>query len=234
MTKRASTFALGDIHGCLNALELLFKEHKHSDQDRFVFLGDYVDRGEDVAGVIDFLIALQSEHDCIFLKGNHEIMMKNASLNASSFEFWYRNGGKQTLQSYDLDGAQDWAERLPQAHWEFLDATQPYYEEGHLKFVHASLAPGVPLAQQSSQDIYWKKIDGDTSSYASHAKVLCGHTAQRDGKILNLGHTICIDTCAYGGQWLTMLDCINGRYWQSSTKGALRNGQINFHLPEEP
>ena len=52
------TLAIGDIHGCLAPLELLWKTIDPGPEDQVVFIGDYVDRGPDSKGVIDFLIDL--------------------------------------------------------------------------------------------------------------------------------------------------------------------------------
>ena len=52
-----------------------------------------------------------------------------------------------------------------------------------------------------------------------------GHTPQPDGKILDAGHLICLDTHCYDGGWLTAMDLQTGRYWQSNQEGVLREGE---------
>ena len=49
-----------------------------------------------------------------------------------------------------------------------------------------------------------------------------GHTANKNGEILDHGHLICIDTYCYGGGWLTRLDVFSGATWQASRDGKLR------------
>jgi serine/threonine protein phosphatase 1 len=51
--------------------------------------------------------------------------------------------------------------------------------------------------------------------------VVCGHTIQGDLPT-NLGYAICLDTCAYGGGWLSALDLDSGRIWQTNEKGGSR------------
>ena len=46
---------IGDIHGCRTALETMFEVVVPSNEDLIVTLGDYVDRGPDSKGVIDYL-----------------------------------------------------------------------------------------------------------------------------------------------------------------------------------
>ena len=68
-------FAVGDIHGCLHLLKKLIDIIQPTNEDTIIFLGDYIDRGPDSKGVIDFLIDLKDKTNCIFLIGNHEDMM---------------------------------------------------------------------------------------------------------------------------------------------------------------
>jgi serine/threonine protein phosphatase 1 len=52
--------------------------------------------------------------------------------------------------------------------------------------------------------------------------VFVGHTPQRTGEILDLGHVVCIDTaCAIGG-WLTAIDVDTREIWQADRDGTLR------------
>ncbi|MBW1912733.1 MAG: metallophosphoesterase, partial [Deltaproteobacteria bacterium] len=54
MTEKESVFIIGDVHGCLEILKrLMNKIDWQPDRDRLIFLGDYVDRGEDPKGVVD-------------------------------------------------------------------------------------------------------------------------------------------------------------------------------------
>lgn len=69
------TFAIGDIHGDLAALEtLLARLPALTGDDTLVFLGDYVDRGPDSAGVVAKIRGLADAGPCqvIALRGNHE------------------------------------------------------------------------------------------------------------------------------------------------------------------
>jgi serine/threonine protein phosphatase 1 len=69
------TFAVGDIHGDLAALERLFRRLPNLEaNDTVVFLGDYVDRGPDSAGVVACIRELSSSLSAkvVALRGNHE------------------------------------------------------------------------------------------------------------------------------------------------------------------
>lgn len=54
-----SIYAIGDIHGCFEKLEQLFKIITLEEDDEIIFLGDYIDRGPDSKEVIDFIINLK-------------------------------------------------------------------------------------------------------------------------------------------------------------------------------
>src|SRR5438128_6850305 len=71
----ARTLAIGDIHGCLTALDTLLGFVRPTPEDRLIFLGDYIDRGPDSKGVLNRLIELKRIRRFICLRGNHEIMM---------------------------------------------------------------------------------------------------------------------------------------------------------------
>ena len=98
------TYAIGDIHGCLDKLQDLVKRCQldadaEKQTAKFVFLGDYIDRGPDSRGVVEFLINLQSQQPdrIICLAGNHEELALGAYY-AGQYETWLRNGGDETLR----------------------------------------------------------------------------------------------------------------------------------------
>jgi serine/threonine protein phosphatase 1 len=71
------TYAVGDIHGCLDKLRglLLHCEiHAEGRPLAFVFVGDYIDRGPQSSAVIDCLIDMKAQRDgrVVTPMGNHE------------------------------------------------------------------------------------------------------------------------------------------------------------------
>ena len=63
MMAHERVFAVGDIHGCLDLLDrLMDKIDWHPSRDRLIFLGDYIDRGENSRGVVDYMVALAQFH----------------------------------------------------------------------------------------------------------------------------------------------------------------------------
>jgi serine/threonine protein phosphatase 1 len=53
-----------------------------------------------------------------------------------------------------------------------------------------------------------------------------GHTPQLDGRVLDLGHLVCIDTCCFANGWLTALEVGSGTFWQANEEGAMRTGVL--------
>ncbi|MBI3823171.1 MAG: serine/threonine protein phosphatase [Planctomycetes bacterium] len=220
------TLAIGDIHGCLRAFDLLLDLIQPQPDDLVVTLGDYVDRGPDCKGVIDRLIELQGRCKHVALKGNHDFMMLEARGSPAAFQEWFLVGGKQTLESYGADPRWDlFADAVPAAHWRFLEEVcVPYHEIDTHFFVHANAYPDVPLAEQPEYMLFWEKLDaGDARAHQSGKIMICGHTPQRSGVPLVLEHAICIDTRVYGDEgWLTCLDVGAGAYRSANQRGETR------------
>jgi len=217
--------AIGDIHGCLKALETLAAFVPFADDDLLVTLGDYVDRGPNTRGVLDWLIARLAKGHLIPLCGNHEIMMVQALDDSATERFWLDMGGAAALASYGR-GNRGQLSDVPEEHWQFLDhETKRYYETDTHFFVHANARPDWPLAEQSDEVLFWERFD-DTPLHQSGKIMVCGHTAQKTGLPLDLGHAVCIDTWAYGRGWLTCLDPKTGEYWQANQQGETRRGQL--------
>ncbi len=215
-------FAIGDIHGCLTALQRLDQEIQFCADDTVVTLGDYVDRGPDSCGVIDYLISLRSRCHLVTLRGNHEIMMMRAKEDRSVLFDWLACGGHETLTSYSSDSFAG----IPQSHWDFLDETIRFHEEAHDFYVHANAYPDFALSDQPDYMLFWERF-GDPSPHFSGRRMICGHSAQRNGRPLDVGHSLCIDTWAHGGGWLTCLDVRSGIYWQANQQGSLRMDRLD-------
>lgn len=207
------TIAIGDIHGCSKALDGLIEEIKPTEQDRLIFLGDYVDRGPDSKGVIERLIDLRKRCETICLLGNHEIIFRSV-LGGLPAAIWLGIGGQQTLTSYggDLGG-------VPASHLDFLYALLPYYETEKHIFLHANYDANLPLAEQPEELLFWEHLSVKIPPpHFSGKHVFVGHTPQLKGKIGYFGHITCIDTCCFGGGCLTAVEVGTGEIWQVSQK----------------
>ena len=117
------TLVIGDIHGCLNALEALLDYVSPQEDDVVVTVGDYIDRGPDSKGVIDFLNKYRESNQIITLKGNHEQMMEHARDSEQEYYFWLVNGGDATLDSFGTNRL----DNIDRSYWKFMAdcPTQP-------------------------------------------------------------------------------------------------------------
>jgi serine/threonine protein phosphatase 1 len=196
-----SLIAIGDIHGCLKPLQALIAELHLTPNDRLIFLGDYIDRGPDSKGVIDYLINLQEHQDCIFLLGNHEVLMMDYLAMDGYLNNWEENGAAATLASYSTSGQLD----IPKTHVAFLNSCLYFYDTPDYFFVHGGLKPNRTiqenLAESRLHDFVWERHHLDAknlykSKYAWEKPVVCGHTPQTNAIVMD--KVICIDTgCVY-------------------------------------
>jgi len=204
-------YAIGDIHGMRGRLETLIETLPLEPADHLVFIGDYVDRGPDTFGTVEFLIDLQQRQRCTFLIGNHESMFLSFMGWTGSLYFggeaFLHNGGESTLRSYGF--VADPREcRLPPDHEAFYRSLQPYYAEGEYVFVHAGLGlgalglsdPKYALEHESARDLLWQRATADLP-HSLGVTVVYGHTPMPDFRVRwNLPYSIGIDTgCVYGG-----------------------------------
>ena len=218
--------AIGDIHGCADALDALLRAISPDPTDTVVTLGDYIDRGPDSRRVLEILLAHAERCQLIPLLGNHEEALIDALRDVAALKRWLVLGGAKTLRSYGwvMGGARrplaDW---IPDRHWRFLETCRQFHETPTHMFLHAGYEPTVPLPQQSGLALRWRVTDGTSASAHDSGKVaVVGHTPQSSGEILDLGFLVCIDTNCVRGGWLTALDTTSGRIWQSDRTGVLR------------
>jgi len=212
--------AIGDMHGCLTAVETLLDVVQPAADDELVTLGDYVDRGPDSRGVIDRLLQLETQTRWIPLLGNHDILFRewiDGTLDVP--DGWLSVGGAETLASYGGVGG------VPLAHQYFLEERcRLWYEpEGSdVFFVHGSAFPALPLEEQTLDWLVWRRITDQLWPHESGKTMICGHTAQRSGRPLVLPGAICIDTWVFGEGWLTCYDVRAQIFTQANQVGQVR------------
>lgn len=196
------TYAIGDIHGCLDLLERAFgliEAHAGTRDFQVVCLGDYVDRGPESRGVIDLLIRQQRHIRLTCLKGNHEDMMLDA-IEAGEWSFWLDNGGEETWSSYLGD--------VPDQHLAWLRALPVCARDADRFYVHAGFMPGLDLTDQDEEACLWIRghfLIADADELPGH--VVHGHTPRHNDKLAmdepeRLPHRTNLDT---GACWTGVL-----------------------------
>lgn len=224
LPKDIRIYAIGDMHGCdalaMRMIDLIRLDISQSGGDReciVIGLGDYIDRGDASAALLDHLAELSTLSDFRFIaiKGNHEDLFISFLENPDEDLGWLEMGGIETLWSFGVRysaGARRprlrelrdaLVTRLPVRVPAFLQSLRTHVEFGDFFFSHAGARPGVALANQKAHDLMWHRFIGhDPDPYF--------------GKLLVHGHTpvnapvfrtnrVNIDTGAYATGRLTCL-----------------------------
>jgi serine/threonine protein phosphatase 1 len=158
-------WVIGDIHGMLSPLRALVARVRSTDPSaELLFVGDYVNRGPDSMGVIDFLLTLGNARFC---RGNHDDVFDQIC-NAKSFvgrtteedrlaafQWFMQYGLDQTLLSYGADpemlvranaaptakAVRQFAALVPDAHKDFIRHLPGVIEDKDIFVAHAKWEP---------------------------------------------------------------------------------------------
>lgn len=213
------TLAIGDIHGCLAAFDALLALLAPTGADTVVVLGDCVDRGPDSRGVIARVRELATSTTVIPILGNHEEMMLAAAGRDSGDLEWLDCGGASTLASYGLHDPA----KLPAADLDFIRTWRDWYETDDYFFAHGNYEASLPLADQLWHELRWRPLRWHLPGWhVSGKRAVLGHSAQKNGEVLDLDQLLCIDTYCHGGGWLTAFCAETGQIWQVNSQGQRR------------
>ena len=207
-------YAVGDIHGRADLLAALLRQIEADAQASeakkrtLIFLGDYVDRGPEVRGVIEMLVSgLPQGFAAHFLKGNHEALLLGFLDDPSRLAAWLLNDGDTTMASYGVDvdalnraraRPAEWRDAfaavLPDAHLRFFRDLELSVARGDYFFVHGGIKPGVPLAAQTESDLIWIRRPFLDWNEPFEKFVVHGHTPSHEP--VTRANRICVDTGA--------------------------------------
>ena len=211
------TLIIGDIHGCLDMLKrLIDKTEWNPVHDRLIFIGDYIDRGEDGKGVIDYILQLKKDSPFIqCLIGNHEQMFLDY-LSGADYNSFILNGGLSTLRGYKevRRGTKD--PLIPPSHLDFFSSLLSMVELDEYYVVHAGFRPKVRIQDQDLFDMIWIRDEFIYSDYDFGKVVIFGHTPFHSPLILK--NKIGIDTGAVYGNCLTCLELPEKKFYSIGLK----------------
>ncbi len=148
------TIVIGDIHGALRALEQLLGKIAPREDDRFIFVGDYVDGWSQSAQVIAYLIEFEKQHNCIFLRGNHDDWCETWLSGREADPVWLFHGGQSTVDSYAAIPREE-----RQTHLRFFYKLRHYYEdEQNRLYIHAGFTSmHGPGKERDKTDFMWDR-----------------------------------------------------------------------------
>jgi len=205
MSANGKTFIVGDVHGCLDMLKRLMGCIGWSPEaDRLIFLGDFIDRGSQSKGVVDYVIEISKVSERVeCLMGNHERILLDF-MDGKDMNTFFLNGGLATLNSYRSEQQQYGGFLIPDDHLAFFRSLKLLIELEDYYVVHAGLRPGVPVESQNPEDLLWIRDSFIFSNYYFGKRVLFGHTPFAQPLIME--NKIGLDTGAVYGNRLTCLE----------------------------
>jgi serine/threonine protein phosphatase 1 len=160
------------------------------------------------------------------LLGNHELKLLQAGQSKQTKTESDVLVDSYTLDSYGGEHEECSLACIPDEHWQFVQkGCLNWFTTAHHIFVHATLEADKALSDQPDTALFWDKFI-DPQPHLSGKTMVCGHTPQRDGHPINIGHAICLDTAACEGQWLTCLEVNSGQVWQANQQRQLRLSHI--------
>ena len=163
--------------------------------------------------VLNLLLQWQQAHEAIFLRGNHETFLPRFLSDPGSLDEWRQYGGLETLLSYGIQPsispdrheqirlAIELADILPTEHLDFLESLELSFCCGDFLFVHAGVRPGVPIHEQTEDDLLWIRDDFLTWEQPFERFVVHGHSPVSEPDLRP--NRINIDTGAYATGRLT-------------------------------
>jgi serine/threonine protein phosphatase 1 len=179
-------WVIPDIHGDAKTLKALIEEQiKPVIGDELYFLGDYIDRGPDSKGVIDYIISLQKNgHTLTLLKGNHEdslvelydeqIKKKGPGkfrLFNRKKRSWYHIGGKETLKSFGVKKIK----HIPPEYIEWMRGLSYYASLDKYILVHAGLNCNTDDPFQDTRSMLWLRDYNIIPEKTGNRKIIHGH-----------------------------------------------------------
>ncbi|MBE1548968.1 hypothetical protein GGC64_002992 [Mycobacterium sp. OAS707] len=167
---------VGDIHGNADALRGLMTVIENIGVDKTVFLGDYLNKGPDSAGVIELLLNESMRRSMVLLKGNHEKVLLEA-LDTENLTHFLKIGGAKTIHSYlrrpvGPDVLAELRSRIPAAHVDFIRHMPDRFEYANVVASH------IPLSESGLEGRY---------SVSAHVSVGTVPLIDRDGARIDTG-----------------------------------------------
>lgn len=198
------TVVIADLHGMSDILDKALEEvdKLNLGEHKFVFTGDYVDRGPNSLGVVSTVKRLVRKGKAVALKGNHESLMYSSfndywDYDPSLGDLWMLNGGAVTADSYGYG----WDSLARDAMW--MNSLPLYYQDQHRMYVHGFADPNQPDPELFEEErTMWCRYDRDEDFgwYGKH--VVHGHTPRKKPELL-VNRTN-LDTGACFGRPLTV------------------------------
>lgn len=179
------SYVVGDIHGCCRTLRRMVEEELRIGKgDTLFLLGDYIDRGPDSKGVLDYLLRLLDDgFDLRPLLGNHEeMLLESAAGDEMMRRIWYFNGGFKTIQQFGVETPS----QIPPRYLDLLAKLPRILTTDGYVLVHAGLdfSTNEPITQTSEYDMVWERNYLVDPGRIGGRTLVTGHTVTAWDQIL--------------------------------------------------
>ncbi len=180
-------WVIPDLHGCVKTLKAIVEVHIKPDKNDLIYLlGDYIDRGPDPKGVLDYIMQLENDgYNIRALRGNHEeyLLLARKSTQKQKRKFlvwkkpnklldeWVKHGGKYTLKSFGVKNVLD----IPEKYIKWIEALPYYFEEENHVIVHAGLNFSRRDPFEDTHAMLWAKAFDPVPEKIKNKVVIHGH-----------------------------------------------------------
>ena len=171
------TLIIGDIHGCsLTFRKMVEEEMKLQSNDQLFLLGDYIDRGPDSKGVVDYILELRKKgFNVRTLRGNHEQLLIESANNKMVQGMWLNNGGDTTLESFGIQSVTE----LDPEYQQFFLQTEFFVKSDDFILVHAGLNFKAEDPLLDKMSMMWLREYKDENNYMNGRILIHGHTPKK-------------------------------------------------------
>lgn len=220
--------AVGDVHGCFDKLMSLWKKLEVTGNDLVIFLGDYVDRGAQVAETLNWILEQSAKENIIFLRGNHEHMLLDVVYKHMDKITWLFNGGQTTIRGLSKLKSEDksfierfltFIENLPFS-YSIKIGGRTFF------FCHAGVDSSIPLEEQPEDFLLWAREEF-FDVYEGDALIISGHSPVQAFEKFGVAdnprpvklpdrNILLTDTGSFirNGK-ISAVNILTGEYWQS-------------------
>lgn len=174
-------WVIPDIHGCITTLKQLIENCiVPTKDDELYFLGDYIDRGPDGRGVIDYIMSMQSQgYNIGYLVGNHEYYCMNAfEMDKHRFfgkskihKEWERYGAKTTLKSFGAKRPR----QIDEKYIDWMHKGQYFIELDDYILVHAGMNFNIDNPFDDTMSMMWARDFKVDRTKTGGKKIIHGH-----------------------------------------------------------
>ena len=174
-------WVIPDVHGHLATLKSRVEDRiALTKDDSLYFLGDYIDRGPDSKGVIDYIINLQeSGYDVNYIRGNHEDYciraweddQKRFLFRSPIEKDWRKNGGNRTLESFGAKRPRD----ISKFYIDWMKGAKYFIELEDYILVHAGMNFKIDNPYEDTRSMMWIRDFRVDRNKIAGKKIIHGH-----------------------------------------------------------